>query len=58
VKVITALAVAAGDPFRAAARNGRGDLAVLEERYRHEDLDVEERQELRDRVLRARRRAR
>ena len=31
-------------------------LALLEERYRHELMDVEERQELCDRVLRLRRR--
>ena len=34
---------------------GEAKLAKLEERYRHELMDDEERQELRDRVLRLRR---
>ena len=39
------------DPEKVAA-----ELRSLEERYRHELMDDEERQELRDRVLRLRRR--
>jgi hypothetical protein len=35
---------------------GEAKLAKLEERYRHEDLGIEEREELRDRILRLRRR--
>jgi hypothetical protein len=51
----------AGDPFCAAAQHDQderraADLRRLEERYGHELLDDEERQELRDRVLRLRRR--
>jgi hypothetical protein len=55
VKVIAALAAAAGDPFKAAARNRGGNLAALEERLAHENMGDEARQELRDRVIRARR---
>jgi hypothetical protein len=49
----------AGDPFSAKPDQSTDDqkrLARLEERYRHEDLGSEERQELRDRVVRLRRR--
>ena len=49
----------AGDPFTSAPPHPSTEekkLAKLEERYRHELMDHEERQELRDRVLRLRRR--
>ena len=48
----------AGDPFTARQHEPTGQqrLRELEERYRHELMDAEERQELRDRVLRLRRR--
>jgi hypothetical protein len=46
-----------GDPFFAAGDELIQErLRILEERYRHELLSDEERQELRDRVLRLRRR--
>jgi hypothetical protein len=48
----------AGDGFYAAGKRTTDDqkrLAQLEERYRHELMDDEERQELRDRVVRLRR---
>jgi len=52
VREIRTLEVAAGDPFRTAklARH----LEVLEDQLRHELMDDEGRQELRDRVLRRR----
>jgi hypothetical protein len=47
----------AGDPFTAKQHElTAGKLAKLEERLRHELLDDAERQELRDQVLRLRRR--
>jgi hypothetical protein len=47
----------AGDPFTAKTAPQHERLAKLEERYRHELLvDDEVRQELRDRILRIRRR--
>ena len=47
----------AGDPFTAKQHEPTaGKLAKLEERLAHELMDDEERQELRDRVLRLRRR--
>ena len=42
--------------IRSGAEKVARDLRVLEERLRHELMDDEERQELRDRVLRLRRR--
>jgi len=56
VKVIAVIAVAAGDPFKAAARNRSGNLAALEERLAHENMGDEERCELEDHALRLRRR--
>ena len=48
----------AGDGFYVAAQTeAQEELAKLEERYRHEDLGIEERLELRDRVVRLRRRS-
>jgi hypothetical protein len=46
----------AGDPFSAkpGLPHKPKKLAALEERYQHEDLDVEARLELRDRILRLR----
>jgi len=51
----------AGDPFTSAGSLAHPSpeekhLAKLEDRYRHEDLGIEECLELRDRVIRARRR--
>jgi hypothetical protein len=47
----------AGDPFTAKQHEPTAEkLAKLEERLAHELMDDEERQELRDRVLRLRRR--
>jgi hypothetical protein len=47
----------AGDPFTAKQHEPTAEkLAKLEERLAHELLDHDERQELRDRVLRLRRR--
>jgi hypothetical protein len=48
----------AGDPFTSApAHPSREEkLAKLEERYAHELLDADEREELRERILRLRRR--
>jgi hypothetical protein len=47
----------AGDPFTAKTpKPGEKRLARLEEKLRHELLDDEGRQELRDQVLRLRRR--
>jgi hypothetical protein len=50
----------AGDPFVAAAKARKKatrdhELRTLEERYRHELLSDEERQELRDRIIRLQR---
>jgi hypothetical protein len=42
--------------IRTPSTEGEAKLAKLEERYRHELMDDAERQELRDRVLRLRRR--
>ena len=55
VREIHTTRVVAGDPFKAASRN-LAQLRHLEDRLRHELLDDDERQELRDRVLRLRRR--
>jgi uncharacterized Zn finger protein len=55
VREVRTLEVVAGDPFKAASRN-RAQLRYLEDRLRHELLDDEQRQELRDRVLALRRR--
>ena len=47
-----------GDPFTSAPAHPSPEekyLATLEQRYRHEDLGIEERLELRERVIRARR---
>jgi hypothetical protein len=49
----------AGDPFTAKQHEPTAEkLAKLEERLAHELMDDEDRQELRDRVLRLRRRLR
>jgi hypothetical protein len=53
VREIRTLEVAAGDPFKAT---GGRRLRNLEDRYHHELMDDDERQELRDRVLALRRR--
>ena len=46
----------AGDGFYAAGKSSEEKrLATLEERYRHELMDTEERCELRERILRRRR---
>jgi hypothetical protein len=42
--------------IRTPSTEGEAKLAKLEERYRHELMDDEERQELRERILRIRRR--
>jgi len=50
----------AGDPFTSAPahRSTKEKVAKLEERLAHELVDDEERQELRDRIVRLRRRLR
>jgi uncharacterized Zn finger protein len=53
VREVRDVRVAGGDPFKAT---GGRRLRDLENRYHHELLDDEERQELRDRILRLRQR--
>jgi hypothetical protein len=51
LRAARSLPAASGDPFK--ARGGRR-LSELEDRYRHELMDDDERQELRDAIMRLR----